>query len=94
MTVFVALLRAVNVGGTGMLAMKDLSSLCTGLGFENVRTYIQSGNVILSSPTKDRAVLEKQITAAISKRHGFAPRVLLLTCPEFEKAADWTGIQP
>ena len=49
MTVFVALLRAVNVGGTGMLPMKDLAALCTKLGFENVRTYIQTGNVVFTS---------------------------------------------
>ena len=46
MTVFVAFLRAINVGGTGMLPMKDLAALCTGLGLEDVRTYIQSGNIV------------------------------------------------
>ncbi len=55
MTVFVALLRAVNVGGTGMLPMKDLAGLCTKLGFENVRTYIQSGNVVFTSRMSRRS---------------------------------------
>src|SRR4029453_2247564 len=67
--------------------MSDLKLLLERNGCVDVRTYIQSGNVILTSPTKDRAGLEKQITAAIAKRHGFAPRVLLLTGAEFEKAA-------
>ena len=49
MPVSVALLRAVNVGGTGMLPMKELQSLCSGLGLSNVRTYIQSGNVVFES---------------------------------------------
>ncbi|WP_333829866.1 DUF1697 domain-containing protein [Pararhodobacter sp.] len=46
MEVFVALLRAVNVGGTGKLPMTELRALCTAAGFENTRTYIQSGNVV------------------------------------------------
>lgn len=46
----VALLRAVNVGGTGLLPMSELAALCTGLGFQDVRTYIQSGNVVFRTP--------------------------------------------
>jgi uncharacterized protein (DUF1697 family) len=71
MTVFIALLRAVNVGGTGMLAMKDLSSLCTGLGFENVQTYIQSGNVVFKSRLGRARVLvalERSLTAHMGKK--------------------------
>lgn len=49
MTRYVALLRAVNVGGTGTLAMADLRALCDRAGFDNVRTYIASGNVVLDS---------------------------------------------
>ncbi len=71
MTVYIALLRAVNVGGTGMLAMKDLSSLCTGLGFENVRTYIQSGNVVFKSRlarARVLAALERALNAHMGKK--------------------------
>ena len=85
--IYIALLRGINVGGKHKLPMSDLKVLLERNGCVDVRTYIQSGNVILSSPTKDRAALEKQITAAISKRHGFAPRVHLLTCAELERAA-------
>lgn len=46
---FVALLRAVNVGGTGKLPMNDLVQLCTGAGFEDVQTYIASGNVVFAT---------------------------------------------
>jgi uncharacterized protein (DUF1697 family) len=84
---YIALLRGINVGGKHKLPMSDLKLLLEQNGCVDVRTYIQSGNVILSSAVKDPAVLEKQITAAISKRHGFAPRVLLLTWAELEKAA-------
>lgn len=47
---FVAFLRAVNVGGTGKLPMSDLKAMCEELGFENVKTYIASGNVLFQSP--------------------------------------------
>ena len=85
--IYIALLRGINVGGKHKLPMSDLKVLLERNGCVDVRIYIQSGNVILSSAVKDPAVLEKQITAAISKRHGFAPRVLLLTCAELQKAA-------
>jgi len=49
MPVYIALLRAVNVGGTGKLPMRELKSMCEGLGFESVKTYIASGNVIFKS---------------------------------------------
>ncbi len=46
---FVAFLRAVNVGGTGKLPMSELTAMCEELGFENVKTYIASGNVLFQS---------------------------------------------
>lgn len=49
MTVYLALLRAVNVGGTGKLLMSDLKSLCCDAGFTGVETYIASGNVVFQS---------------------------------------------
>ncbi len=84
MTVFVALLRAVNVGGTGKLAMKDLVALCTKAGCENVRTYIQSGNVVFESAlseSKLKASLEKALAAKIGKPTG----VLLRSADEIAR---------
>ena len=49
MTTYIALLRAVNVGGTGKLPMAVLKAMCIELGFVNVRTYIASGNVVFES---------------------------------------------
>jgi uncharacterized protein (DUF1697 family) len=49
MTKFIAFLRAVNVGGTGKLAMADLKSMCASAGFERIETYIASGNVVFES---------------------------------------------
>ena len=56
MTRYVALLRAVNVGGTGKLAMADLRNLCAEAGFERVETYIASGNVVFESAAPARRV--------------------------------------
>lgn len=68
---YVALLRAVNVGGTGKLAMSDLKRVCEEAGFENVRTYIASGNVVLGSPwteKKVKAELEKRLEDLCGKK--------------------------
>ncbi len=71
MAVYIALLRGINVGGTGILAMKDLAVLCGNLGFVKVRTYIQSGNVIFESGLKEDAVqlkLERALLAKMGKK--------------------------
>jgi uncharacterized protein (DUF1697 family) len=59
MTAYIALLRAVNVGGTGKLAMDDLKAMCEADGFRSVRTYIASGNVVFESPLSENAVKKK-----------------------------------
>ena len=67
---YVALLRAVNVGGTGKLPMSELRQLCEDAGCENVRTYIQSGNVLFSTDAgvrKAKAALENRLEEAVGK---------------------------
>jgi uncharacterized protein (DUF1697 family) len=67
---FVALLRAVNVGGTGMLAMSDLRALCEKAGLTDVRTYIQSGNVVFGSrlgEARVKAVLERALARKMGR---------------------------
>lgn len=59
MTHYIALLRAVNVGGTGKLPMSELKSMCEALGFANVRTYIASGNVLFTSKLGESAVRKR-----------------------------------
>ena len=54
---FVALLRAVNVGGTGKLAMADLRALCEEAGLRRVQTYIQSGNVVFDSALEEPSLI-------------------------------------
>lgn len=73
MTVFVALLRAVNVGGTGKLPMADLRTPCETAGFGEVRTYIASGNVVLESEKAEaqvKAALEDGLRAYSGKPVG------------------------
>jgi uncharacterized protein (DUF1697 family) len=69
MTVYVALLRAINVGGTGKLPMTKLKTLCEDLGFDDVRTYIQSGNVVFAS-RKGEVAVRKTLTTALTKALG------------------------
>ena len=78
-TTHIALLRAVNVGGTGKLPMADLRSLCEAAGFSNVKTYIASGNVLLStdlSATDIKAELEKRLADYAGKPVGVIVRTV------------------
>ena len=73
----IALLRAVNVGGTGKLPMSELKTMCEQLGFTGVRTYIASGNVVFSSPKSEAAIksaLEKRLAAYAGKPLGVLVR--------------------
>lgn len=87
MKTYIALFRGINVGGNNMLPMKELKDVLESEDCCDVRTYIQSGNVIFRCAMTDRPRLEKRLTAAILKSHGFEPRVLLLTHGEIESAA-------
>ncbi|TWC01112.1 uncharacterized protein (DUF1697 family) [Bradyrhizobium macuxiense] len=74
---YVALLRAVNVGGTGKLPMAELKAMCVDAGFADVETYIASGNVVFSSKLgapKVKAALEQRLQAYAGKPVGVAVR--------------------
>ena len=81
MTVFVAFLRAVNVGGTGKLPMGDLKVLCEKAGFVKVRTYIASGNVVFESP-RSEVQIKATLEAALKKYAGKPVDVLVRTANE------------
>ncbi|WP_322095271.1 DUF1697 domain-containing protein [Paraburkholderia bannensis] len=73
MPTYIALLRAVNVGGTGKLPMPELRAMCEALGFTNVRTYIASGNVVFESRLAAASVkkrLEQSLEEYASKPVG------------------------
>jgi len=81
MTKYVALLRAVNVGGTGKLPMTELKSMCESSGFVNPRTYIASGNVVFESKLSESAV-KAQLEQCMAKYAGKPVDVLVRTGPE------------
>lgn len=87
MPVYVALLRAVNVGGTGTLPMAELKAICQELGFADVATYIQSGNVLFRSALAEPEVAAG-LDAALAARMGKAPGVLLRSGKEMQAAAN------
>jgi uncharacterized protein (DUF1697 family) len=82
MTVFVSLLRGINVGGKKRIGMTDLTQLCTSLGLDNVRTYLQSGNVLFESPDGDPGRLSSIISENISAKFGFSVKVITRTSDE------------
>ena len=86
MNTYIALLRGINVGGKRRLPMRELVSLLEGLGLKNIRTYIQSGNVVFQSDPPLATDLAERIGAAIQESHGFTPRVLLLDLAQFQRA--------
>jgi uncharacterized protein (DUF1697 family) len=81
MTAYVALLRAVNVGGTGKLPMTDLKGLCEAAGFAKVRTYIASGNVVFES-RKAQSAVKKALEASLADYAGKAVAVLVRSALE------------
>jgi uncharacterized protein (DUF1697 family) len=81
----ILLLRGVNVSGANMVKMADFRAFLAGLGFENVETYIQSGNAVFSSP-KSVDEAHKLVSAAFPARFGFLPKMLLLTAEELAAA--------
>lgn len=96
----VAFLRAINVGGTSVIKMARLAKAFEGMGFANVKTYIQSGNVFFNAPEPmlplpSRAVeraeqglrgtLETKIEKALEKEFATAPRVMVRTIEELKR---------
>src|SRR6266498_5352480 len=74
---YVALLRGINVGGKNLIKMTDLKNCFEDLGLKDVRTYIQSGNVLFSIAGTNQAKLTKQIEDALSKTFNYALRVVV-----------------
>lgn len=81
----IALFRGINVGGKNTLKMKDLVRLLEDLGASNVRTYIQSGNVVFDYPETPEQ-LDQKISLAIQKHFGFSPQVLFLNPEDLNTA--------
>ena len=95
-TIFVALLRGVNVGGNNMISMSSLKKSFESMGFSDVLTYINSGNIIFKSNEADARKLESKIETMLSKEYQLGSKVVLRSLSEMEKLVQslprtWTG---
>ena len=88
MKTYIALLKGINVGGHKKVPMADLRTLLEKEGFQNVQTYIQSGNVILQSKELNRMAIEEHISKAIQSHFGFEVSVLVKTRSELQRIFD------
>ena len=95
---YVALLRGINVGGKTLIKMAELKTCVEELGFENVSTYIASGNVLFKSRARDAAKLEKIIERAVEQRFRLPVKVVVLDRAAFARIVkaipkSWVGDQ-
>ena len=86
MQTWIALFRGINVGGNHILPMAELRKGLESLKLKNVRTYIQSGNVIFDSNSKSPSALSAKISKLVEAEHGFKPQVFVLTGDELLSA--------
>jgi uncharacterized protein (DUF1697 family) len=79
-----ALLRGINVGGKAVLPMRELSAIFATAGASNIRTYIQSGNVVFESPLPEPLI--EQVTMEIARIYGYPGRIVLRSAEELKAA--------
>lgn len=82
--IYVALLRGINVGGNNKVDMKKLKVTFEGLGFTNVVTYINSGNIVFKENLKNKVAIAQKIEKAISKDFGLDIKVLIRSFEDME----------
>jgi len=82
---YIVLLRGINVSGKNKLPMAELRELLNDLGFKNVQTYIQSGNIILESD-EAKSVICNKINTGIKNQFGYDIPVIARTIPQLKKA--------
>jgi uncharacterized protein (DUF1697 family) len=87
MKAYITLLRGINVSGSKMIKMDALRALFEEIGCKNVKTYIQSGNVVFRS-VKDAGYLQRAIQENIFNSHGFDVPVWVLNPEDIQKALD------
>jgi uncharacterized protein (DUF1697 family) len=84
---YVALLRGINVGGKHKLPMKELVEVCSATQCSNVRTYIQSGNVVFTAPVNVAKGLALTLAKNIEERFGFPVPVVLRSHEQLAQVA-------
>lgn len=95
-TVFVALLRGVNVGGNNIISMKSLKTSFEQLGFSDVSTYINSGNILFKTKEHNARKLEAKIEAMLSKEYKLGCKVVVRSFVEMASLIEnlpknWNG---
>jgi uncharacterized protein (DUF1697 family) len=80
----VAFLRAVNVGGTGKIAMAELKALAEDIGLADPKTLLQSGNLVFEAGGRSTAALEKLLEREIAKRFAIQPDVMVRTAQQLK----------
>ena len=83
---WIALFRGINVGGKNLLPMATLSRYLETIQLTNIKTYIQSGNVVFDSKSKSSKSIQKAIIETIDKEHSFSLQLLLLRQGELQMA--------
>jgi uncharacterized protein (DUF1697 family) len=98
MTTYVALLRGINVGGKNLIRMPALKAAFEAEGFDDVATYIQSGNVLFSSPEKGSRTLTDRIEGMLAEAFDYVPTVVVRSRSQMkaivERAPKGFGSQP
>jgi uncharacterized protein (DUF1697 family) len=84
MSIYIALLRGINVGGNNIIKMKDLKNLLANSGLENVNTYIQSGNIVFRSE-KSADQVQNLIEQEIKNTYGYSINVIIRTASEWDR---------
>lgn len=84
---WLVLFRGINVGGNNIVPMKKLSEVLISMGCEEVKTYIQSGNVLIKHQQVNNTKLSVMIAEQVEKNFAFKPQVLVLGLNEFAQAA-------
>lgn len=82
---YVALLRGINVGGNNIIKMSDLKAACEKMGLKNVRTFIQSGNVIFESDETSSTKVTELLEKNLSKVFDYKSRVIIRTEKQYKK---------
>ncbi len=82
---YIALLRGINVGGNNVIKMSDLKSSFENMGFIDIKTYIQSGNVIFKAPQQDVELLTDRIQTTLSKEYSYVCRMVTITAAQLKR---------
>jgi len=97
-TFYIALLRGINVGGKNIIKMEQLKQVFDDMGFSDVKTYIQSGNVIFRTAKSDKLKLTDRIENQLQKNFSAEIKTLVLTADDLaetvENAPESFGIAP